>query len=142
MNMYSYSELLKKFYDSYGVDSESLSRLTNIPAEIIDHDPEDFTPELKEKHSQEYSHLWAAFAFLSESAQIDEDAYVRGHIKNLIEGYGFSVQGISRFIGLKEKTLRDFLSGEKEVDLATRYRIAVRFLSMEWLLTKNPFADL
>lgn len=142
MNQYSYSQLLKKFCGDYQMDSEKISRLTNIPAGIIEHDPEDFNPEVTQEHIQEYNHLSTAFAFLSENCRINEDEYVRGHIKNLTETYGMSLKGIAKFIDVDLKTVKNFIENKKEVDIETRYKIAVRFLSLEWLLTKNPFVDM
>lgn len=142
MNMYSYKELLEKVRQEYGINSITLSKLTDIPAEIIDHDPDDFSADFSKQHAREYRHLFSTLGFLTEKCQIDEDSYLRGHMNNLIDNFNITKEAISKFIGIELDIIEAFLQGECEIEIEKKYQMSVRFLFMEWLLTKNPYIDI
>ena len=139
---FSYGELLERVKAEYDLNSKKLNKLTGIPEEIIDHDPDDFPEDIKEKHMKEYHHLTSVFAFLAERCQIDEDDYLRAHLNNLMVTYDISKEAISKFTGIDPEFIDRFLQGNDTPDTEEKYKLAVRFLFMEWLLTKNPYVDL
>lgn len=142
MNMYSYKELLERVRQEYGINSATLSKLTDIPAEIIDHDPDDFSEAFSELHAREYRHLFTTLGFLNEKCQIDEDSYLRGHMNNLTQNFNISKEAISKFTGIEMNIIEAFLQGACEIEIDKKYQMSVRFLFMEWLLTKNPYIDI
>jgi hypothetical protein len=76
-------------------------------------------------------------AHLAAGFSADEDTYVREHMQAM-RNLGLTTNVMAKFMNISEDILNGFIENSLEISVEDKNKIAVRFLSLEWLLTKNP----
>jgi len=138
MKIYSYDELLNLLETDFQIDSQILSGITGFPKEFIEN-PDGCTlvnNQEKNPHCL-MMNLMEKMAHLVAGFSADEDTYVREHM-HAMRNLGLTTNAMAKFMSISEDVLNGFIENSLKISDEDKNKIAVRFLSLEWLLTKNP----